>query len=69
MWPRWIAVFRVVPGLPTLNAKDNLIPSADGRTLYRFDYRGKRLATIDAMTNVTGLTLSTDSSGFLVGHR
>jgi RHS repeat-associated protein len=59
------SVFRVVPGLPALNEKDNLIPSADGRTLYRFDYRGKHLATVDAMTGVTELTFAYDSSGLL----
>ena len=58
-------VFRVAPGLPTMNEKDNLIPSSDGRTLYRFDYKGKHLATIDAMTGVTELTFNYDNSGYL----
>lgn len=58
-------VLRVSPGLPELNEKDTLVPSDDGRTLYRFDHRGKHLATMDAMTGVTELEFGYDTDGFL----
>lgn len=48
-------VLKISPALPEISEKDNLIPSEDGRTLYKFDYRGKHLETIDAMTGVTQL--------------
>lgn len=58
-------VFRIAPNLLAINEKDNLIPSADGRAFYRFDYRGRHMATIDAMTGVTEVTFGYDSAGLL----
>jgi RHS repeat-associated protein len=58
-------VLKITPDLPTLNEKDNLIPSVDGRTLYRFDYRGKHLETVDAMSGVSVLKFGYDSKGYL----
>lgn len=58
-------VFKVVSGIEQVGAQDNLIPSSDGLSLYRFDYRGKHLSTIDAMTGVTVLTFGYDAAGLL----
>jgi RHS repeat-associated protein len=60
------SVFRVAPGLPELSQNENLIPSVDGRALYKFDNRGKHVATVDAMTGVTELELDYDDRGLLV---
>jgi RHS repeat-associated protein len=59
------AVFRVAAGLPAASADDALIPSTDGRTLYRFDHNGRHQATIDAMTGVSELTFGYDKEGLL----
>jgi RHS repeat-associated protein len=49
-------VYKVAPGLTELaKTNDSLIPAEDGRTLYRFDSRGKHLETINAVTGVTEL--------------
>lgn len=58
-------LYRVAPGLPELSNNDNLIPSADGRVLYKFDSRGKHQATLDAMTGVTELAFAYDDHGYL----
>ncbi|MGC4068861.1 MAG: RHS repeat-associated core domain-containing protein [Polyangiaceae bacterium] len=58
-------VLSVAPGLPELSEKETLIPSSDGSTLFRFDHRGKHLATIDAVTGVTELEFGYDAQGFL----
>ena len=58
-------VLRVSPTLPDISEKDNLIPSDDGQTLYRFDYRGRHLETIDAMTGVTELAFGYNEQGYL----
>ncbi len=59
-------VFRVAPGVPELSENENLIPSTDGAALYKFDNRGKHLATIDTMTGVTELEFGYDSQGLLI---
>jgi RHS repeat-associated protein len=60
-------LFRVAQGLPQLADAENLVPSSDGRTLFKFDARGKHLATIDAMTGVTELEFGYDEeTGVLV---
>jgi RHS repeat-associated protein len=59
------AVFRIGRGLPEIKATDSLVPSTDGRTLYRFDQRGKHTETIDAMTGVVELRVSYDDGGRL----
>jgi RHS repeat-associated protein len=58
-------VLRTFVGLPKLSATDHLVPSADGRTLYRFDARGKHLETIDAVTGITELTFKYNGAGLL----
>ncbi|MEO7038064.1 MAG: RHS repeat-associated core domain-containing protein [Polyangiaceae bacterium] len=58
-------VYRAAPGLPQFDSKDSLIPSQDGRTLYRFDARGKHQETLDAKTGVSLLQFHYDSNGLL----
>ena len=58
-------LYRVRPGTPEFESGENLVPSQDGKTLYRFDARGKHLETIDAMTGVVELTFTYDKQGFL----
>lgn len=58
-------VFRVAPGLPEPSDNDSLIPSADGRVLYKFDHRGKHQATINAVTGFTELAFAYDDHGYL----
>jgi RHS repeat-associated protein len=58
-------VLRTYVGMPKLNKTEHLVPSTDGRTLYRFDARGKHLQTIDAMTGITELSFTHDSAGLL----
>ena len=58
-------VYRVSPGMPQIGTSNYLLPSADGRTLYQFDARGKHQATLDAMTGVTELSFSYDATGHL----
>ena len=62
-------VFQVAPGLPELSNHDDLVPSVDGRTLYRFDHRGKHLETVDAMTGVTELSFAYDDDGRITSLR
>jgi RHS repeat-associated protein len=62
-------VFRVAPGLPELANHDDFVPTVDGRTLHRFDHRGKHLETVDAMTGVTELTFTYDANGRLASLR
>ncbi len=58
-------LYRIRPGTPDLKKGGNLVPSQDGRTLYKFDARGKHLATIDAMTAVTMAEFSYNNQGLL----
>ncbi len=58
-------VIRAFVGIPQLNRTDNLVPSRDGRTLFRFDERGRHLETIDAVTGLSELTFGYDSDGLL----
>ncbi len=67
--PNSATVLQVAPGLPELSDRDNLIPSPDGRTLFRFDERGKHQETIDAMTAVVEQTFVYDDDGRLVELR
>lgn len=62
-------VYKVAPGLTELVESDkpidSLVPSADGRTLFRFDARGKHKETINAVTGVTELSFGYDEQGLL----
>jgi RHS repeat-associated protein len=58
-------LFRVKKGMKKLGFQESLVPSSDGRALFRFDGRGKHTATIDAMTGVTELTFGYDDAGLL----
>ena len=58
-------VYRAAPGLPQFDSKDSLIPSQDGRTLYRFDARGKHQETLDAKTGVSLLLFHYDPNGLV----
>src|SRR5690606_4426947 len=65
----WVAaaegLYRIRPGTPRIGTGQTLIPSQDGRTLYRFDARGKHLETIDAMTAVVLYKFEYNSAGLL----
>ena len=58
-------VYRVAKGTKRLGFEESLVPSSDGRALFRFDARGKHIATIDAVTGVTEVTFGYDESGLL----
>ncbi|HKO53851.1 MAG TPA: hypothetical protein VJV79_39360 [Polyangiaceae bacterium] len=60
-------MYRAAPGLsqPQVDSKDNIVPSTDGLTLFRFDSRGKHLETLDAVTGVSLLQFQYDKAGLL----
>jgi RHS repeat-associated protein len=63
------SVFRIGRGLPEITASDALVPSTDGRTLYRFDQLGRHQETLDAMTGVVERSFEYDAAGRLVALR
>jgi RHS repeat-associated protein len=56
-------VRRVRPMLPGLSTTDLLVPDASGREVYRFDFTGRHLLTLDAMSGDTLLAFSYDGAG------
>ena len=56
---------RVSPALPGFNSNEFAIPSEDGTELYRFDPKGRHLATLNALTGATLLSFTYDAQGRL----
>ncbi len=56
---------RVRPPLPGFDGTQLAVPSEDGSELYRFDQRGRHLATLDTHTGATLYGFSYDSAGRL----
>ncbi|MCL6614543.1 MAG: hypothetical protein K6U03_08025 [Firmicutes bacterium] len=52
---------------PGFTLGESAIPSEDGSQIYRFDARGRHLATIDALTGTVIHTFHYDERGLLVG--
>ncbi len=58
-------VRRVGPALPGFAASDILIPSEDGREIYRFGPDGRHLTTLDALTRAERYRFAYDAMGRL----
>jgi RHS repeat-associated protein len=59
-------VRRVNPALPGFDGFSLVVPSADGRALYRFDASGRHLQTLNALTGAVLLEFGYDVSGRLI---
>ena len=55
----------ISPTLPGFSSGDILIPSEDGRLVYRFDSTGRHLSTLNALTGAVLYQFGYDGSGFL----
>jgi len=58
-------VRKVAPAIPSFDATDLAIASADGRLLYRFSPEGRHLSTVDTLTKAVLYTFGYDSAGRL----
>jgi RHS repeat-associated protein len=56
-------VRRVASAFPTIGASDIVLPSENGRELYRFDKFGRHLSTRDAFTGTIRETFGYDTAG------
>ncbi len=59
------SVRRVSKALPGVSQDDILIPSQDGSQLYEFDFNGRHLETVDALTGALIYAFGYDSAGRL----
>ncbi len=55
----------IKPPFPGIDRNDLLIPSSDGAEIYHFDFRGKHLRTLHALTNAVLYSFTYDSTGQL----
>jgi YD repeat-containing protein len=58
-------VWVITPTLPGVGEGDVLLASEDGGEIYRFDYQGRHLRTLDALTGSTRYNFAYDSAGRL----
>ena len=56
---------RVAPAMPGVGPASFLLPSEDGRQAFRFDARGRHLATLDGLTGLERLGFGYDPTGRL----